>query len=653
MRIQNPCAATNSVAGRFMLPLNFLGIYILYALALRLALTCRSWEQITHSPLRLTEIFGLGFFYDLMSGLYVLIPFTLYLLIVPQRVFDSRWNRWLVGLLLFAAIYGLGLASVAEWLFWDEFGTRFNFIVVDYLVYTHEVFGNIRESYPLTLLCSGLFMLTGGVYFAARNRLHRHLDCGKRTEERVVRRGFRVGAALLLLPVFFFFLVGNGITDSLPGRYEKELAENGLYQLFSAFRANSLDYETFYQTIDPAMATTGLRFMLDHDNGHFLHRQPMDTERLIATPGPEAKPNVVLVMMESMSAEFMAAFGNRDGLTPNLDHLAANGLLFANLYATGTRTVRGMEAVTLSIPPTPGRSIVKRPDNDNLFSMGFIFREKGYAATFLYGGYGYFDNMNSFFSNNGFDIVDRSALTLDEISFANIWGVCDEDIFHRAVRQFDQQARMGKPFLGYIMTTSNHRPYTYPTGRIDIPPGAGRAGGVKYADYAIGAFIAEAQNRPWFKNTLFVFVADHCAASAGREELPLHRYHIPAIIYQPGVVQPAQIDTLASQIDLVPTVLGMLRWSYRSKFFGRDIMRADFTPRALLGNYQKLGYLKDGRLTILNERKQLHQYRIVHAAINDTVVEEENPVDEKLRREAICYYEGASLLYKNNLYRRQ
>jgi len=357
-------------------------------------------------------------------------------------------------------------------------------------------------------------------------------------------------------------------------------------------------------------------------------------------------------MMESMSAKFMAAFGNRDALTPNLDRLAASGLFFNNFYATGTRTVRGMEAVTLSIPPTPGRSIVKRPHNDNLFSAGFLFRDRGYDTTFFYSGYGYFDNMNAFFGNNGFDIVDRSGLASDEITFANIWGVCDEDIYRRAVKEFDHSAASGRPFFGFIMTTSNHRPYTYPVGKIDIPPLTGRAGGVKYADYAIGAFMAEVQKHPWFHNTVFVFVADHCAASAGRNELPLYRYHIPAIIYQPALVQPKTIKTLASQIDLIPTVLGLLHWNYRSKFFGRDILRADFVPRALIGNYQKLGYFKNGNLTILNERQQLHQYRIVAEKIDATIAEEENPIDETSAREAICYYEGASILYKEKLYRR-
>ncbi|MDH5298832.1 MAG: LTA synthase family protein [Desulfobulbaceae bacterium] len=637
-------------SSRFGLLHLFLTAYTLYAFALRLLLIVRSWEQIHHSPMTLLTIFGLGLFYDLISGLYSAIPFTLYLILAPRALFVSRWNKILVFLFFFVFFYLLGFSSLAEWLFWDEFGTRFNFIAVDYLVYTHEVLGNIRESYPTTLLLSAVFMATTAAFLVFRKWIALPMAREKGGGRRPFRAHLRQGVIFLLLPLFAFVSVDTSFTETLPNNYEQELAENGLYQLFHAFRTNSLDYGTFYKTLDEPAVFNELHHLLKSANSTFTNHGSTDIERMITAKGVEQHPNVVLVMMESMSAEFMASFGNKEGLTPNLDRIAGDGLLFANFYATGTRTVRGMEAVTLSIPPTPGCSIVKRPNNDHLFSLGSLFKEKGYDTTFLYGGYGYFDNMNDFFSGNGFDIVDRSALSKEEITFANIWGVCDEDLYRRAIKEFDRSHNNGKPFLGYLMTTSNHRPYTYPEGKIDIPSQTGRAGGVKYADAAIGLFLKEARQHPWFDNTVFVFVADHCAASAGREQLPLYRYHIPAIIYGPGIIKPAVNHTLASQVDLTPTLLGLMHWNYRSKLFGRDILQPDFPPRALIGNYQKLGYLKEGYLTILNERKQLHQYRIIKEEMQDTVVVEESPVKEELGREAISYYQGASLIYKNNLY---
>jgi phosphoglycerol transferase MdoB-like AlkP superfamily enzyme len=170
------------------------------------------------------------------------------------------------------------------------------------------------------------------------------------------------------------------------------------------------------------------------------------------------------------------------------------------LYATGNRTVRGLEAVTLSLPPTPGESVVKRKDNKNKFSIGSVFNSKGYTSKFLYGGDAYFDNMQDFFGGNGYDIVDKSNLKPNEISFSNIWGVCDEDMAKKAIQVMNAEAKTGKPFFNHWMTVSNHRPFTYPEGKIGIPGTAkSRDGGVMYTDYALKQFFEMAKKQPWFK----------------------------------------------------------------------------------------------------------------------------------------------------------
>ncbi len=226
----------------------------------------------------------------------------------------------------------------------------------------------------------------------------------------------------------------------------------------------------------------------------------------------------------------MRYFGNTEGITPFLDSLAGESLMFTQLYATGTRTVRGLEALSLCVPPTPGQSIVRRPGNEDLFSIGKVFREKGYTTEYIYGGYSYFDNMGYFFSHNGYRVVDRSALKDEEIDYENIWGVADENLFDLTLRELDQKTSSG-PVFAHVMTTSNHRPFTYPAGRIDIPSRTNRSGAVKYTDYAVGRFIREARKHDWFDNTMFVIVADHCASSAGKTELPVSKYHIPMLIY--------------------------------------------------------------------------------------------------------------------------
>jgi phosphoglycerol transferase MdoB-like AlkP superfamily enzyme len=300
------------------------------------------------------------------------------------------------------------------------------------------------------------------------------------------------------------------------------------------------------------------------------------------------------------------------------------------------------------VPPTPGRSIVKRPDNGKLFSLGRVLQQKGYDTVFLYGGRGYFDNMNEFFSGNGYRIIDQTDLSEQEIHFKNAWGVADEDVYQRAIKEADSDFADHKPFLFQIMTTSNHRPYTFPSGKIDIASGTGRSGAVKYTDYAIGALLKAAKNKPWFENTVFVVVADHCAGSARKAELPVENYHIPFFIYALKYIAARRINTLSSQIDVAPTVLGLLNISYVSEFFGKDIrqMKPD-EGRALIGNYQKLGLFKDNKLVYLSPQQQIN---IVN---NPLVKPEQQTVDNNLKLvlEDMAYYQAADYIWAHRLSR--
>jgi len=305
--------------------------------------------------------------------------------------------------------------------------------------------------------------------------------------------------------------------------------------------------------------------------------------------------------------------------------------------------VRGLEALSIGVPPSPGEAIVKRPHNQRLFSLGSVLAAKGYQNLFLYGGYSYFDNMRAFFEANAYQVIDRTALTAAQIHHETIWGVADEDLFSLALSEFDQRAATGRPFFGQVMTVSNHRPFTYPEGRIDIPSKSSREGAVKYTDWAIGDFIERTRSKPWFANTVFLIVADHCAASAGRVDLPIERYHIPALIYWPGQVAPARDDRLMSQIDLAPTLLGVLGMSYRSQFFGYDMARLQpGRERTLIATYQQLGLFRDGVLSILKPtRKQL---QLVPSA-NGLDATPLYPPRPELIEQAITWYQSSSDLF--------
>jgi phosphoglycerol transferase MdoB-like AlkP superfamily enzyme len=341
----------------------------------------------------------------------------------------------------------------------------------------------------------------------------------------------------------------------------------------------------------------------------------------------------------------MRAFGDTNNITPYLDSLKSHSLFFNNLYASGNRTVRGLEALSLSIPPTPGQSIIKRPDNANMFSLGSVFRSRGYITQYIYGGYSYFDNMKGFFTNNGYNVIDRSSIPVEKIHHENIWGVADEDLFTLALQTLDSNYQTKKPFFTQIMTVSNHRPYTYPDGRIDIPSSSQtRYGAVKYTDYAINSFLKQAATKKWFDSTIFVIVSDHCAGSAGSVELPVTGYHIPMLIYAPSILKPAEVQELTAQIDIAPTILGILHFNYRSRFFGQDVFNTPVEKQhAFISTYQGLGYLKNGQLVIQSPLKSIKQYtpdfrtgNAIGSSLNDSLV-----------NQAISYYQCAAWLLKN------
>ncbi|OCX15305.1 LTA synthase family protein [Ectopseudomonas hydrolytica] len=592
----------------------------------------------------LLGLYAVGLVYDLSFLLYAAIPLTLYLSLCPRWLWQRRWHpRLLLGVAALSLFVMLFIA-VAEWLFWDEFGVRFNFIAVDYLVYSKEVVDNILESYPIYPLLALLAILAIGLTMALLRPLRAALEAPRLPP-------LRATYALIMLALLVGLcggLVGQDAPRGLGGNtYQRELASNGPYQFFAAFRNNELDYQQFYATLpEPAVASL-LRQEVTEPNARFIGSDPQDLRRAIDNPGQPRKLNLVLVTIESLSAKYLGSFGNGQGLTPNLDALRPQSLAFTRFYATGTRTDRGLEAITLSIPPTPGRSIVKRIGRESGYaSLGQQLGAQGYDSVFLYGGRGYFDNMNAFFGGNGYRIVDQSNVPESEMTFQNAWGMADEDLYRQALKVADADHVAGKPFFLQLMTTSNHRPYTYPDGRIDIPSGEGREGAVKYTDHAIGQFLAAAKGKPWFANTLFVFVADHTAGSAGKEDLPLANYHIPLFIYAPEHIEPGEFHEVASQIDLAPTLLGLLNMDYVSTFFGRNLLREDRAPgRALVGNYQHLGLFDGDSLAILSPRQGMRHHDDALSLSRESLVDSNDPL---LRRD-IAYYQGASHAFRKRL----
>ncbi len=616
---------------------------------IRLILTVKELPGISFPLTDLPKIFLFGIFNDTLSFGYIAIPMVLYLILVPEKFYHSKKQVILAHMFAFFVLILYSFNAHAEWFFWNEFTSRFNFIAVDYLIYTKEVLGNIKESYPMSIVYTSVVSVAVVLYalfykLIKKINLHMH---DRRFSHRV-----KSGLLVLLFPLFSFFVLENYFRSVSENQLVNELSYNGIYQLFHAFRNNELDYDSFYQTLDSGKVWSYMQKELKSPDSQGVNKNSTPYYRKISGVGAEKHYNVIFVGVESLAASFMKKFGNTENITPNLDELINKSMFFSNVYATGTRTIRGLEALTLSLPPTPGFSIVKRPHNEDLFSIGKVFKDRGYDTKFIYGGYGYFDNMNYFFSNNNFEVIDRTNFTRDEYQVANIWGVDDESLFNKTIKEADKSYKARKRFFSFVMTTSNHRPYTYPEGRIDIPSHTSREGAVKYTDYSLGKLLKDSAKKPWFHNTIFVIVADHGVGGRGTAQIPMDQFHIPFFIYSPVHIPPQEVDRLASQIDVAPTLLSLLNFTYDSKFFGKNILTmTKDEERALLGTYSSLGFYSKGKLVTLGPNRVI-EYNLYDpkTMVVSKNTEPKSDKSQEVLDEAISYYQHASYIWKSGMY---
>ncbi len=641
---------------RFALLKSFSLTYLIFASVIRLTLYVLAFSSFDFSIVNLLKIIGIGCLFDLGSLSYIILLYSAYLLIVPAKYCGSRIDKIITYFVYFLFLFFLIFTFLAEVPFWEEYNRRFNFIAIDYLLYTYEVIENINQLYPLPILISVIALLTYLTYRIKKSR--KVFEKCFSAKDSFLKR-LIVFVTLSLIVSVFHFGIQNTQAEVFDNVNENEIAKSGIYSFFAAYKTNELDYNEFYDTYENEAALfSDLREKLKASNDSFITTNN-SIQRIVKNDGIEKKPNVIFVGMESMSASFMKRYGSVRNITPVIDSIHNISIAFTRMYATGTRTVRGLEAVSLSVPPTPGRSIVKRSFNDRFFTIGEVFKQKGYSRTFITGGDAYFDNMANYFSYNDFDILDRSKKSRsqdelptertqigdEEITFENAWGACDHDIYDVVINKADKDSKSDKPFFYMFMTNSNHSPYTYPDGIVDTPSGTGRTGAVTYADEAFKYFIDKSKDKPWFKNTVFVISADHCANSAGRTEIEVKRHHIPTIIFNLKGEEATEVDKLSSQIDIFPTLFGYLNWTYKTNLFGMDISKMSVNDeRAFIANHRKLGLLKKDRLLLLEAPKK-HSFYDWDAEKNTLT-----PIasDSSFLKEAVSYYQSAFELLKND-----
>jgi phosphoglycerol transferase MdoB-like AlkP superfamily enzyme len=626
--------------------LGFCFVSLLAALTILRFVLLLQFGPPSAAPWNVLLAFAAGFYRDVIAALWFMLPPLFWCFVVGNRLFASLIHRlgFRLFLTLLWAVQVFLLA--AEFYFFAEFKSRFNPVAVDYLVYPREVFINIWDAYPVPAVVAGcVFIGAAWMWIAGR--------WFKTMWTKPVWMGTRFlwfAGALIL-----FFGLTRTIQLNPPhvseDRTLNEIANNGAISFFAAAWTRDLDYHAFYKTLPREEAYARVHRLLASTNATFVGDQ-FSVERKISGDSNRPRLNVVIFLEESLGSEFWGCLGRTNTLTPEMDRLATQeGLLFDNIYASGNRTVRGMEGALSSFPPLPGDAIVHRDRSENVETIARVLKRDGYNTMFLYGGHAMFDNMKPFLVANGFDqIVDEKDFP--NPSFANVWGVADEDLYARAIRQFRALSQTNKPFFASILSVSNHKPYTYPRGRIPENPNGTRDNVVKYTDWCLGQFFKAAKQEAFWTNTIFVVVADHGARVYGSQDIPIFSYEIPLVILGAAVVpQPQRLHATGCSLDLPPTILGLIGRPYETLFLGRDLLRdPPDTFHALLNHNRDIGMFAQDRMVVLGLQKAVEFYVGNPHAVNLELTPHPAPEDLELEKDAEAIFQVADELYMNRRY---
>jgi phosphoglycerol transferase MdoB-like AlkP superfamily enzyme len=635
------------VAGRYRLAVAALGVVMAVELLTRLTLWTVHGNPAADGVAATLRALAAGEAYDLLIALWLVLPLVLYLSVLPRRFFQARWHRAWVAMVFAAWLYGLLFAAVAEWFFFAEFESRFNFVAVDYLLYPTEVLTNIWESYPTGWILAAL----GVAAAAAAWAVWRWRPAAVAEPRRRWRAA--VAAAAVTAVVFGTWAASPGWARVSDDRVLNELAGNGFYGFFAALRGSRVSYEDLYASLPQRHLFPRLQRLLDEPGVETGSFEAGTTRRFVRNAGPARRLNVVVVLEESLGSEFLSRRrGSEASLAPRLEALARRGTLLTHVYSTGNRTIRAIEATTAGLPPLPGVSIVRRPQSQHLFTLPELLRGEGYQTLFVYGGRALFDGVGGYLRANGVErVIEQSDFP--DGTFHTAWGVADEAIFDRALGEMDAMATAGRPFYTLVLTVSNHRPYSFPEGEVRWDPDLkGRENAVRYADWALGRFMDRAREHPWYGSTLFVLMGDHGARVYGAAEVPLGSYEVPVLLIGPGVAAHERVATLASSLDVPPTILGRLGLDYESRFFGHDVLRLEpERGRALLNHNNEVALLRGRRLAVLGLRGATAVYDCDLERVECAPVEAPTAADRELVQDAIAYYDGADVLYRTGAYR--
>ena len=598
--------------------------FILFAIILvlslfisRLGLSVWQFERIANIESLITLLFN-GLRIDLSSiGYLLVIPALIHPWLMLWHKYSALWLTLLSGVFtaVFISVLFFELATPA---FINEYGFRPNRLFIEYLAYPNEVMKMLFNGHLVTLiLVISLLIFISKIFWQLNHRLFQRYQ---QTQQGNLTSS--VISFCLLIVVLFAF--ARGTTGHRP--INPSLVYFSTDPLINSLTLNSIYSVThaYKQFGDEENAAKLYGKMHEQDLIDIIQTEtqlapqsflvsdlPSLNKRLPVYQG-KAK-NLVIILEESLGAQFVSSLGGI-ALTPEIDKLNNDGWAFKNLYATGTRSVRGIEAVITGFTPTPARAVVKLgKSQQNFFTIASLLKDNNYNTQFIYGGESHFDNMKSFFLGNGFDdIVDFDDI--ESPKFVASWGASDEDLFRQANVELNKLHNADKPFFSFIFSSSNHDPFEIPEGVVKPinysqaqlakynTKELARHKAIQYADYALGKFIAKAKTQAYWQNTVFLIVADHDARASGNDLVPINNFHIPGVILNSGKANTLD-ERVVSQIDLAPTLLSLMGIENVSPMLGHDLNNSQAAGRAMMQYADNFAYMKGDHVTILRPDK--------------------------------------------------
>ncbi|MCW3118849.1 MAG: hypothetical protein JWM28_2931 [Chitinophagaceae bacterium] len=549
--------------------------------------------------------FFLGIRYDLRWVAIILLPVVLISLIPKLSPFYSVTNK--IGWTWYLAI----LTFITFFFFAADFGcfsynrTRLGASALNFFEDAHISLSMLWQTYPMFWLLLGLFL---AVFFFRWMYRRSHGNVRTKTDGLGIpyRRKWFVVAALIL----GLFVHGNFARSPLKSSaafifgdsFKSYLALNPLQNFFSTLKFRSPQYnESKAREYFPVIT----RWMGLKNTKDFSYQR----ESFPSGNSIESHPNIVLVLCESFSMYKSSMSGNRLNTTPYFEELVSQGIFFNRCFTPHFSTARGLFATLTGIPDVQLSKFSTR--NPLALQQRTIINDfEGYEKLYFLGGDPEFNNFNGLLQNiNGLQMYTQEKFQKPSV---NVWGVSDKTLFQEADNILSKQA---KPFFAIIQTADNHRPFMIPEEdsafkKLELSndtlhyygfESSAELNSFRYSDYCFRKFMESARQEPWFHNTIFVFVGDHGVSGNAEAIYPsvwtdqrLTDEHVPLLFYAPYLLEPQNHSEVVSQIDVLPTIAGLLHQPYTNSTLGRDVLATDKK-----NNYAFTIHHDEGRIGII------------------------------------------------------